>query len=478
MTIEPPNELVIFFDTNILMHFKWFTDAAWDPLWAEAKIRLLVPRRVVREMDAHKNNPEKRERARDSNTRLGSLRKTADKEDRLRKHPDLRLAFAPTLDNDVESAAGLDLQQGDHLIVLEILRYQALHPGAHCAFLTNDTGAALVAEEHRIQVLDPPTGTERKVEPDAKDRRIRELERKLHALELRQPVIEGWCEGTAWAEKPSVERVYRWYEKLNAGAVESLLEYVHRRFPTYPRDASDLAVDTNHPMASVLESVSRLNRISDETWKRYEEEYAAWIGYFRGLLSQVEWELIARARPRPIHIELRNVGLVPGETAKVEIEAFGDFTVGLVVESEPLRMPSPPERPLTTMETIARGARQWGLAPLPALYESLNAMDRIVSLADLHDPHAWRETDDGPRVVAWLCRSWRHQVDPIHFTITLTPLDEAPETVEGKLLIRVTAKNLPVPVTQEVAVRLVRHLGNTVDGAREIMDTIPAQDVE
>ena len=78
-----------------------------------------------------------------------------------------------------KSGYGLDLSVADNRIVDEALSYAASNPGVDLVFLSHDTAPILTAKRHGLPVFVIPDGWLLPPEPDPRDKRIMELERKV-----------------------------------------------------------------------------------------------------------------------------------------------------------------------------------------------------------------------------------------------------------------------------------------------------------
>lgn len=167
---------VLFPDTNILLHFRSLREIDWLTV-AEAKaVRLVLCSPVLDELDKHKYDPRRKDRA---ETADGEIQRIEDTGYEVRK--------GVTLDVLVEAPETDGNQDGG--IIRRVLRYRDENPTANVAVVTADTNMSRRCRVQGIKVIRLGKEWMRPVE-DEQDRRLRQCQQRLQQLESRLPDVQ------------------------------------------------------------------------------------------------------------------------------------------------------------------------------------------------------------------------------------------------------------------------------------------------
>ncbi len=170
-------------DTNILIEFEPIAQIDWRLLCPNAKsINIIVPSKVVREMDGHKKGTARiLRRALDFNKLLSEIEDGNGQDTKLQSdHVALRLMLMPRYAQKDLDQEKLSFEVADDLIVAETVRFAQDHP--ETIFLADDNNARRTARQMGIPVARPADEWRRKEPRDPRDARIEELERQLGAM--------------------------------------------------------------------------------------------------------------------------------------------------------------------------------------------------------------------------------------------------------------------------------------------------------
>lgn len=168
--------IYIFVDTNFFMQHRAYDSLPWSELFDE-DIHLIIPRKVISEIDKHKNSPNKRlsKRAKNFTSLLKELR---DNEITVASGPHtLTLSIGKRVDSHQPKLDFLNLSEPDDCIVNEVLSWVEHNPEKHYCVLTADIHMALVCMDCSLQYVDIPATWRLLEEKDDRDREIAELKK-------------------------------------------------------------------------------------------------------------------------------------------------------------------------------------------------------------------------------------------------------------------------------------------------------------
>lgn len=451
MEIAIETALVVFADTNVLLHYEWPDDLPWDDMVGTRPVRVLIAETVVDELDQKKNlKIPAGQRARKIASRLGNLLQGEAARANMRVEIDL-VPISPEL----PFPASLKADRADHRLLHEVLRFQAAHPGTDFLLLTADLTLMATARRVGVPFMQPPDSARRPLDPDARDEQLQAQAAEIAVLSATQPVVAIAVDGGSVAEVRCLERCFVSYAALEADQIALLLDRLQQR---HPRVAQRLPGQ---------ELLAPLSSISDDAYSTYARNYAQWLDYARDYLRNVHFNLSRRDLPSPIELTLYNNGNVHGETVRADIRVAGACRLRVVKDYEIPPIASPPAPPESPIELIAGWAcRQRA----PQLADPEFASGNFW-LGDIHDPHAWHETDD-ELGVAFRCKKWRHQSGATSFRLQLLPTREP--FLQAPLGITVTAANLRRATKVNIPLHLNTRIGDTYREALQLIELVPA----
>jgi predicted ribonuclease YlaK len=143
---------VLFLDSNILLHYTFFTDLDWPKLGDAGTVELVFPYTVISTLDKKKFDSADaavRERARKVIAKLEGISMLDNP--RVRENVTFCL-----LDQEPEidyARWGLSRESEDDRIIAEILYYREIHPGREVSVVTGDFGLKLKCKRHDIPIF-------------------------------------------------------------------------------------------------------------------------------------------------------------------------------------------------------------------------------------------------------------------------------------------------------------------------------------
>lgn len=166
----------IFIDTNIFLHFLDINQINWLSVVHCKKCCLAISPIVIDELDKYKDcHNRKGKRAKNA---LKMIEKhLSDDITEIRPNVNLHIINNKPTSNTYEKYS-LNFEEQDHRLFASILDYKEANPNDEIFICTNDIGPRIRAKQYKIKPLELEDKYTLKVEPDAKDIKIKELEKE------------------------------------------------------------------------------------------------------------------------------------------------------------------------------------------------------------------------------------------------------------------------------------------------------------
>lgn len=189
--MKPPTVKVLFFDTNILMHYALPQDVDWPQLVGTSQVVLMIHPQLLRELNGLKDRkdevPRTKKRAATVLRNIGEWFATGSTAT-LRPNIEGKFeAHSPLA--DVYERHGLNSDEGDDRHLASVFKHREENPEDDVLFVCHDVGLRLRARTLSIPVVDAPEAHRLPDEPDPQEQRIRDLEREVASFKNRQPLL-------------------------------------------------------------------------------------------------------------------------------------------------------------------------------------------------------------------------------------------------------------------------------------------------
>jgi rRNA-processing protein FCF1 len=448
---------IVFLDTNLYLHYLSFEQVDWCKFLESGRVTLYVPAVIIRELDKHKDeHPVQRIRRRAASVckRLFHLYDSGAGE--VRRGVDVH--FEP-FDPQIEFASHrLNPARGDDCLLAAAIELKQRDGECEIVVVTNDVGLLMKASHHGITTWKPPAELKLTEEPDAGEKRLKDLERQIQqasvpALPQLALLFVGGTEHAAYTiphPEPSLSlnsllksaEIRRQYPK--AAPPEKVITLADRQ---RLRDAArnlDNAEQIAETIVTLGEMLQQVHPLDVEQYNNeLEQFYTAYDEYLR---QAVEYDNRWR-RTLMIEVHLSNDGTCPAE----DVDVMLDFPAGITVRAEgdvssPPEPPQPPEPPRSlggkAFGYLAKKLR--GLAIPPAVAALPPAQPQLLPATALASPTMLISL--GGRRVEFKVLRLKHTLRArvVSFNATFDSFEAASSF---KLPYRIVAANVPRPVT-------------------------------
>ena len=145
------DEIIVFPDTNILLHYPCIKDIDWRSLCDANVVRLILSRQVVAELDEKKSHPTLRERAERS---IKEIRKLLKDGGQVRDKVTIE-SFKKDIPFS-QYPADLNADSQDDRIICHVLKCAEENAPLHVVIISEDLGMEIRCEPFNIRVIEPP----------------------------------------------------------------------------------------------------------------------------------------------------------------------------------------------------------------------------------------------------------------------------------------------------------------------------------
>ncbi len=434
-------EVLVFVDTNVLLHGKRLDDLPLGTIVGSAeRTTVVITSTVVDELDAQKTkNPNKGLRKRASGVLTDFLNQRP--VGRLQLRSGASLVFETRRHGLDLICFELDPAIADDHILGEVLRAQREHPSSRCVLLSRDAGPLLRGPSHGIETIRLEDSYCLDV-PDEQDRKIRALQEEVAQLKSRQPQLDvAFSDGEAFHEIEIVRPRRLSEENIEARVRASAEASPRLEGPNAPAPSGISAIDS--AMRDARRMQERLFGVPDSAVAAYNTEREKWLEALRSYYRS-DWLTDEELSSRTIslHFVLRN----GGSAAATDVQVSAEFPAGVRLSKDDprtRRTPRAPEKPRGLPDSVTGGF-------------SDHLLDRAM-LGPSEKPNTrgpWIDDADDRCVVKFGLAKVRHQHDyPLPaFFATLPDFDEIRSFRIG---VSIFAAELPVIAETSIDLKIV-----------------------
>jgi hypothetical protein len=350
-------------DTSVHLHARPFTDIDWLNLTGAARVAVVVPRQVQRELDRQKDEHPVRHMKDRARAAIALVREYGAKTGSARElRQGVTLVYDRTFPGaDALATLQLDPDRADDVILAAAVAWRDAHPEARTLVLTRDVGMELGAEELGLEAMLLPEPLERSAERDPRDAELERLREKVAQHEARLPKLRvQFADGRVHLDAPLHLPAAR-----SEGSVEQAVAQALAKYPPMDRKADEAAAvgkaKARAPLSrghlGYMLSGSPSFLASEEEYARYEQERRQYAEDVRRYLAAEEEYHLRAALTVPVAVVVENAGSAPAEDVRLALT----FPPELHVETEETRpgppAPPPVPRPPRTIMSVPDFAR-------------------------------------------------------------------------------------------------------------------------
>lgn len=480
---------VLFLDTNIFLQCRDLKDLPWKDIADGNDLHLLIPRAVEEEIDKQKSegNSRRGKRARNTSALFREIVLSDEPTYVIRKsNPRVEISF-PDTDTAVSQPIDLDLTRPDNRILNEVYIYISNSPDTIVELFTHDTYLIRMCKKLGIGFRVVPESWMLQPEPDARDKRITELERKIATIEKTYPQVEVITYNNDKTSFDSAKIQLNDFSAIEERDVDLLVQEAKERWPLKTNFDEEPAKNTSGRLATsnlslrVFGYTSEYVKPSDKEISEYiDTSYPKWIEDQKSFYGKLHAKIGFEERHLSVIYEIANNGTVPADNLVVEFSTFGGLLLTttecrdklltkLCIELPPA--PSPPKG-------------RWVEKKIGFSYfDHLSALgtahlkgfaNPILPIRDIKrdiNSFYWKEgkSESYSKKISFECQEFRHQVQPEIFELVVF-IPSKGKITKGGIRCLITAKNIPNPVKITFPISMNYTSANTLEAARTLLD--------
>lgn len=363
-------ELVVFPDTNCLLHYPCIQEIDWRLLCDAEVVRLILSRQVIAELDQKKSHPTLRDRADRIIKEIRGLRK---KGGQVRDHVTIEVYSKDISVSDYPPDLNHDSQ--DDRIVCHVLAFAKECDPVPVAVVTEDLGMELRCETFNVVVIEPGRESRLPNPTTELDKKYTKAVQELQSLQNMLPRIEiaigsdedqfeAPCRVALLDPGPEPDNI----ESMIAGKRRELT--ITRPIPPKPPlEKSESAIEMKSLIrtADLYALGQSFSKISDEEYSRYERDLESYLVKYRCYLDyELRWHQ-DRSRAFRFWLKFVNNGNAPATDLHISLQ-FNPVLQALVYNrervghlSKAVKEPETPTRPRRLNDLSAFGASFGGM---------------------------------------------------------------------------------------------------------------------
>ena len=345
-------------DTNIILHGEWLEDLPWKKILNKVPNEVLIPYKVLQELDKKKFDPKHQDRAKKRLKNLNDLVRKKINSKINTSYKVLKTSFSST-----EFKPGLNSDLADDCILNGILKYEE-ESSQKITLLTFDHSLSLRASEYSIKEKILDSQYQLKVD-DTKEREIKRLKSELVVLKNRIPNLQICFKDKNTRKtmllnyKSSLDS----YEKINKYKNNLLNKYPPLTYPDNRLIESRSAIklgELGKTLERIAEKMNPLLTPPKEEYERYSKEREVYIEKIDLHIKDIQKYDEIHSRAFEFELLINNIGTCPASSVSVNLYFPDGFKLinldhDTVDEIEhPPEPPDPPKKPTTPfMNTVS-----------------------------------------------------------------------------------------------------------------------------
>jgi hypothetical protein len=337
-----PNK-TIFIDTNIFLHYRFFTEIDWPSVTEAGEVTIVIPPIIMRELEKHKYGQKDealKRRAERVSAHLAQLFKSGGQ-----VRPQTKITFERQEPDEEFSTHRLSRETQDDHLLASISLYKREHSEEDVLLISNDLPLEVKAAPLSIKTQALPNEYRQPTEIDPNVKRIRELEQELREFTNRSPKPElSFDNGLKRLEFRVPE------ESIQTRTVAERIEEIKRKYPKLevppPPPERPRPENTDPSRIVIYTDLSSEDKPLRRDIEKYNQALDAFYEEYEKYLISRDKAKELNSRKLELKIQFGNSGTAPVEKATIfmTIPASLQLTRNEQVFKYP-QSPKPPELP-------------------------------------------------------------------------------------------------------------------------------------
>jgi hypothetical protein len=349
------NHKFAFPDTNIFLHFQFFTEISWDEVLKAKSVTLVIPPIISRELDKHKyNHPSEKVKERASKV----TKKFAEI---LRSNGEIRpkvtIQFERIEPQSEFEKYNLSKESQDDHFIASIIRFQN-ETGNNAMLVTNDFALIVKAHQLNIEVFEIPEEYQTKSEENPDKKKIAKLEKELIELKDKTPKLKL----VSIDENEKIVGQALSTEDFSGIENELEINKIKEKYPqitkTYKPKKEIRLIINEKPLPAIVEYKLPSGEIKQahlSEIEKYNNELKEFYEKYEKYLNRMLWINNLRGRTIKLQLKIKNEGTVPANGIHVILTFPKAFII--MIGEEPFSYPreiNPPK--LSPMKSLFTGS--------------------------------------------------------------------------------------------------------------------------
>lgn len=333
-------EKFAFLDTNIFLHFQFFTEIPWNKVLQVKSITLVIPPIIPKELDKHKYNHASerlKERANKVTKKLAELLRA-----KTEVRPKVEVLFERIEPQNEFDKYHLSKESQDDYLIASILRFQE-ETGNSAILVTNDLSLMIKAQLLNIDVFELPEQYKNKAEENLDKKKIKKLETEIRELKNLSPKLKL---SVSKCEKSSVKKITKGEKMKEIDRIK--IEFPKYEVPELPKDFAKeqrklflkaSGVDISRFLFPDEDKIElhlingKVISVYPNEIKFYNSDLEKFYTEYGEYLNKKSTVIELRLRTIMFQVSLTNSGTLPAKDVKVSLTFPEKFQVTTNVEN-------------------------------------------------------------------------------------------------------------------------------------------------
>lgn len=335
----------VFIDTNIFLHYKFFTDINWMEVLIANEILIVIPPIVMREIEKHKfNNKDQiiKKRSEKISARFAKIFKLNEE-----IRPDVKMLFEAHEPDEEFSAFRLSRETQDDHLIASMLLYKRENPEEEVVLVTNDLPLQVKIAPFNVEIYDLPESLQLPPESDPNEKKVKALERQIRELTHRIPnpkLVFGNGQKKLEFQIPNGKNIVFLATERAERIEEIKKKYPKMEILNNPDEIPYSIDNSEHLFINV--NLNAIDQPHPRDIEKYNNELDLFYNSYEEYLTKLDKATELNSRKMELDFQIINEGTASTEEMTVFIKIPIDQQI---ITSEKMfkfpKKPNPPEKP-------------------------------------------------------------------------------------------------------------------------------------